>query len=129
MEDKVASKVGNLVLNIMYALLKLIICHYNWRSTCFNTMQLTSSDGVKCVTELETAGEGVKGIEGFLLKSFFMGADSLNLGFNFSSGLGSGLGSGLDLIMIGLVPCATPQTFSRMVVFPALALPMTRIRK
>ena len=99
-------------------------------------MQLTSSDGVKCVTELEAVGEGVEGIEegkGFLLKSFFMDADGLNLGlnlcFNFISGLGSGLGSGLDLIMMGLVPCATPQTFSRMVVFPALALPMTRIRK
>ena len=91
-------------------------------------MQLTSSDGVKCVTELEAAGEGVKGIgegKGILLKSFFIDADGLNLGFNF----GSGLGSGLDLIMMGLVPCATPQTFSRMVVFPALALPMTRIQK
>ena len=31
--------------------------------------------------------------------------------------------------MIGFVPCCTPQTFSRMVVLPALALPMTRIRK
>jgi len=31
--------------------------------------------------------------------------------------------------MMGLVPFATPQTFSRIVVLPALALPMTRIRK
>ena len=31
--------------------------------------------------------------------------------------------------MIGFVPPATPQTFSRIVVLPALALPMTRIRK
>ena len=31
--------------------------------------------------------------------------------------------------MIGFVPFATPQTFSRMVVLPALALPMTRMRK
>ena len=31
--------------------------------------------------------------------------------------------------MIGFVPFATPQTFSRIVVFPALALPITRIRK
>ena len=31
--------------------------------------------------------------------------------------------------MMGFVPFATPQTFSRMVVLPALALPMTRMRK
>jgi hypothetical protein len=91
-------------------------------------MQLTSSDGVKCVIELEAAGEGIKGIgesKGFLLKRFFTDAGGVNIDFNFSSGLCSGL----DLIMMGLVPCATPQTFSRMVVFPALALPMTRIQK
>ena len=31
--------------------------------------------------------------------------------------------------MMGLVPFATPQTFSRIVVFPAFALPITRMRK
>jgi hypothetical protein len=31
--------------------------------------------------------------------------------------------------MMGFVPFATPQIFSRMVVLPALALPMMRIRK
>ena len=31
--------------------------------------------------------------------------------------------------MMDFVPFATPQTFSRMVVLPALALPMTRMRK
>ncbi len=31
--------------------------------------------------------------------------------------------------MMGFVPFATPQTFSRMVVLPALALPMMRMRK
>ena len=31
--------------------------------------------------------------------------------------------------MMGFVPCATPQTFSRIVVLPALALPMIRMRK
>ena len=31
--------------------------------------------------------------------------------------------------MMGCVPFATPQTFSRMVVLPALALPMMRMRK
>ena len=31
--------------------------------------------------------------------------------------------------MTGVVPLATAQTFSRIVVFPALALPITRIRK
>ena len=35
----------------------------------------------------------------------------------------------LSCIIMGFVPFATPQTFSRMVVLPALALPMTRIRK
>ena len=30
---------------------------------------------------------------------------------------------------MGLVPFATPQTFSRIVVFPAFALPITRMRK
>jgi hypothetical protein len=89
-------------------------------------MQLTSIDGVKCVAE--AAGEvvtSVGGGTGFLLKSFFMVVDSLNLGFSSASGLCSGS----CLIMMGLVPCATPQTFSRMVVLPALALPMTRMRK
>jgi hypothetical protein len=38
---------------------------------------------------------------------------------------------GLPLLsyMMGFVPFATPQIFSRMVVFPALALPITGIRK
>ena len=103
-------------------------------------MQLTSIDGVRCVVEV--AGDGVKCVveaaasagTGFLLKSFFMGTDSLNLGFGslgsgLCSGLCSGSCSGSCLIMMGLVPCATPQTFSRMVVLPALALPMTRMRK
>ena len=90
-------------------------------------MQLTSIDGVKCVVE-------AAGGTGFLLKSFFMGTDILNLGFGslgsgLCSGLCSGSCSGSCLIMMGLVPCATPQTFSRMVVLPALALPMTRMRK
>ena len=31
--------------------------------------------------------------------------------------------------MMGFVPCCTPQAFSRMVVLPALARPMMRIRK
>ena len=31
--------------------------------------------------------------------------------------------------IMGFVPFATPQTFSRMVVLPALARPMTRMRK
>jgi len=31
--------------------------------------------------------------------------------------------------MMGIVPLATPQTFSRIVVLPALALPITRTRK
>ena len=35
----------------------------------------------------------------------------------------------LSCIMTGFVPFSTPQTFSRMVVLPALALPMTRMRK
>ena len=30
---------------------------------------------------------------------------------------------------MGFVPLDTPQTFSRIVVLPALALPMTRMRK
>ena len=141
MEDKVASRVGNLVLNIMYAPLNI----NGWKYICF-TMQLTSIDGVKCVAEVaedadEDIGEGFKCVSegtGFLLKSCFMA--SLNPGFTLSSGEGSGVGSGVGLIlglsrtpcssyMMGLVPCATPQTFSRMVVLPALALPMTRMRK
>ena len=35
----------------------------------------------------------------------------------------------LSYMMMGCVPFATPQTFSRMVVLPALALPMTRMQK
>ena len=31
--------------------------------------------------------------------------------------------------MMGFVPFSTPQTFSRIVVLPAFALPMTRMRK
>ena len=35
----------------------------------------------------------------------------------------------LSCIMTGVVPFSTPQTFSRMVDLPALALPITRMRK
>ena len=126
MEDKVASRVGNLVLNIMHAPLYI----NEWKYICF-TIQLTSIEGVKCVDE--DVGEGFKCVSestDFLLKSCFM--DSLNRCFTL--GLGVGLASALSSTpcssnMMGLVPCATPQTFSRMVVFPALALPMTRMRK
>ena len=107
-------------------------------------IQLTSIDGIKCVmgaaedigAHFKCVSEGT--LADFLLKSCFR--DSLNLGFTLGSVAGSGVGSGVGLIlalsrtpcssyMMGLVPCATPQTFSRMVVLPALALPITRMRK
>ena len=65
-------------------------------------MELTSLDGVKCVTEAGVDGDGDIGFTwvlegaGFLLKSCFM--DSLNLGFTLDSGVGSGAGSGMGLI-------------------------------
>jgi hypothetical protein len=42
-----------------------------------------------------------------------------------------GISSNLPILsyMMGCVPLVTPQTFSRMVVLPALALPMMRMRK
>ena len=46
--------------------------------------------------------------------------NGIGLSFNLPS---------LSCIMMGFVPFATPQTFSRIVVLPALALPMTRMRK
>ena len=110
------------------------------KGTIHFTLQLTSIDGIKCVmgaaedigAHFKCVSEGT--LADFLLKSCFR--DSLNLGFTLGSGVGSGVGLILALsrtpcssYMMGLVPCATPQTFSRMVVLPALALPITRMRK
>ncbi len=130
MEDEVASKVCNLVPNVMYPSLNIV--SYQWMETF--TPWLTSIDGVKYVdgAEIDDVTDGVEFPEGanavFLFQRCFMFPK------NFFLSLGSGSGSNLSSSsfwskMMGLVPWATPQTFSRMVVFPALALPMTRIRK
>ena len=110
MKNKVASRVCNLVFNVMYAPLNLVAYQ---RMEIHASMQLTSIEGVKCVKE----GAG------FLLSSCFMDAGSLNLCLGSLSWMPC-----LSYMMV-LVPCATAQTFSRMVVLPELALPMTRIRK
>ena len=87
--------------------------HINGWSISY-TMQLTSSEGFKCGDK-----EGNNGI----LSSFFICLGSLILElepFIFTP---------CSSYMMVLVPWATWQTFSRMVVLPALALPMTSIRK
>jgi hypothetical protein len=76
-------------------------------------MQLTCIDGVKCVTE------GVK-CSDFFWKSCIMGASRLRGALSLTP---------CSSYITGLVPWSTPQTFSRMVVLPAFALPMIRIRK
>ena len=88
-------------------------------------MQLTSTDGVKCVAEgFEAWGTC------FLLKACFMLSSSLNLGFRLCSAWGVRMSSTpCSSYMMGFVPFPTPHTFSRIVVLPALALPMIRIRK
>ena len=107
MEDKVTSRVCNLVFNIMYASLKFCCILHRW--PCISSVdlpQLMASDVLQMVPIL------------YLKESQFgKQLQKLELGLPSWS------------YIMGLVPCCTPQTFSRMVVLPALALPMMRMWK
>ena len=87
-----------------------LFININHMSSDIVPLQLTSIDGIKWVS----VGSNCEPNKCRILKASI---------FQLSSGLPF-----LSYI-IGLVPFSTPQTFSRMVVLPALALPMTRIRK
>ena len=110
MEDKVTSFICNLMLNIMFTSLTYILECNQWSlSTSMYTIDLPQwmvSNGFHKVPVLHLEGRDYEKVHGI----------SSNLPF-------------LLYMMMGCVPFATPQTFSRMVVLPALALPMTRMRK
>ena len=106
MEDKVASFICNLMLNVMYSSLKIQLV----QSKCIHSKSLTHLNW---------------------WYQMIQKASLLHLGgteYEKVHGISSNLPASLYMVM-GCVPFATPQTFSRMVVLPALALPMTRIRK
>ena len=106
MEDKVASFICDLMLNIMYSSL-MIQCN---QSISIVNHWLTSIDGIKWVSE----GFSLLPRRNKIWETVHV------ISFNLPSS---------SYMMMGCVPFATPQTFSRMVVLPALALPMTRMRK
>ena len=107
MEDKVTSRVCNLMLNIMHAsLLSLQV------NGCIHISLLLSD-----LPQLMASNE-----------SQTVQPDSLQE-IQQSRKHKTQTDLPYSLYMMGFVPFATPQTFSRMVVLPALALPMTRMRK
>ena len=105
MKDKVASFICNLMLNVMFTSLTLSEhwAHQCTPLTCLNGWYQMGFTRFHLCTWLE---QNVR--------------KSIRLSFNSPF---------LSCIMMGFVPFATPQTFSRIVVLPALALPMTRMRK
>ena len=108
MEDKVASFICNFMFNIMYTSLT-----FEWNQWVLSASmyRLASMDGIKWVSQGSNSWPWRNRKWGSIL-----GFHLCNLPF-------------LSCIMMGFVPFSTPQTFSRMVVLPALALPMTRMRK
>ena len=106
MEDKVTSWVCNLMLNIVQA--SLLLLHVNG----YIHTSLSDPPQMMVSNESQTAQ-----------------ADYLQETQQSKEVQNSESQTELPslLYMMGFVPFATPQTFSRMVVLPALALPMTRM--
>ena len=106
MEDKVTSRVCNLMLNIMQA--SLFSLHVN---RYIHTL-LSDSPQVMVSNDLQS-------VQADYLQETQQSKEAQNSD-HFLPSLP---------YMIGFISFATPQTFSRMVVLPALALPMMRMRK
>jgi hypothetical protein len=106
MEDKVASRVCNLMLNIVQAsLLSLYVNGYIHTSLSDSPQLKASNESQNVQADYLQETQQSKEVQNPESQT-----DSPSL-----------------LYMMGIVPFATPQTFSRMVVLPALALPMRRM--
>ncbi len=107
MEDKVTSRICNMMLNMMQASLWSSL-HVNG---CIHT-SLSGSPQLMASNESQT-----------VQADYLQETQQSNEAQTHWTDLPS------LSYMMGFTPFATPQTFSRTVVLPALALPMTRMRK
>ena len=107
MEDKVTSRICNMMLNMMQASLWSSL-HVNG---CIHT-SLSGSPQLMASNESQT-----------VQADYLQETQQSNEAQTHWTDLPS------SSYIMGFAPFATPQTFSMMVVLPALALPMTRMRK